>query len=103
MATIALGNDVLTVVVVFTVPPDQQAGFVRQLEQVAAEHSRHEGFVCCAIHRSVDGLRVVEYIQWRTRAHFEVMLAAQAADGHVNKPPFPADVHVYEVAAVVLP
>lgn len=101
MATIELGSDVLTVVVVFTVPPDQQAGFVRHLEQVAAEHSQHDGFVSCAIHRSEDGVRVVEYIQWRSRAHFDAMLAAQAADGHVNRPAFPADVHVYEVAAVV--
>lgn len=101
MATIEQGGDVLTVIVVFTVPPDQQAGFVTRLEQVAAEHSQHDGFVCCAIHRSEDGLRVIEYIQWRSRPHFEAMLAAQAADGHVNQPPFPADVHVYEVAAVV--
>lgn len=101
MATIQLGSDVLTVLVTFTVPPDQQAGFVHQLEAVAAEHSQLDGFVCCAIHRSNDGSRVVGYIQWRSRAHFEAMLAAQGADGHVNRPPFPADVHVYEVAAVV--
>lgn len=44
---------------------------------------------------------MTEYIQWQSRAHFEAMLAAQAADGHVNKPPFPADVHVYDVAAAV--
>ena len=101
MATIQLGSDVLTVVIVFTVPPDQQAGFVRQLEQVAAEHSQHDGFVSCAIHRSEDGLRVAEYIQWQSRAHFQAMLASQAVDGHVHRPAFPADVHIYEVAALV--
>lgn len=101
MPTISLASDVLTVVVVFTVPPDQQAGFVRQLEQVGAEHSQHDGFISCTIHRSQDGLRVLEYIQWRSRAHFETMLAAQAAEGHVNRPRFPADVQVYEVAAVI--
>ena len=101
MASIQAGNDILTVVVVFTVPPEQQAGFVRQLEEVAADHFRHDGFVSCAIHRSEDGLRVVEYIQWESRAHFQAMLDVQAVDGHVNMPPFPADVHIYEVAAVV--
>lgn len=101
MATIRHGSDVLTVVVVFTVPPDEQVGFIRELEEVAAEHFQYDGFVSCAIHRSVDGLRVVEYIQWRSRAHFQAMLAEQAANSHVNRPPFPADVHVYEVSAVV--
>ena len=101
MSTIRLDNDVLTVVVVFTVPPEEQAAFVRQLEEVAAEHFQHDGFVSCAIHRSVDGLRVVEYIQWRSHDHFQAMLAKQAVDSHVNRPPYPADVHVYEVAALV--
>lgn len=103
MATIQQGHDVFTVIVVFTVPADQQAEFVHQLELVAAEHRQHDGFVSCSVHRSEDGLRIVEYIQWSSRAHFETMLAAQAADGHVTRPPFPADVHIYEVAAVVEP
>ena len=101
MTVIEQGRGVVTVIVVFTVPADQQAGLVSRLEQVAAEHSHYDGFVSCAIHRSEDGVRVTEYIQWQSRAHFEAMLAAQAADGHVNQPPFPADVHTYEVAAVV--
>jgi heme-degrading monooxygenase HmoA len=101
MITMQPDHDVLTVVVIFTVPPDQQAGFVRELERVASDYFRYDGFVSCAVHRSEDGVRILEYIQWQSRAHFESMLAAQAADGHVNQPPFPADVHVYEVTAVV--
>lgn len=66
MATIQQAGDVLTVIVVFTIPPDQQSAFVRQLENVAAKHSEHDGFVSCAIRHSEDGVRVVEYIQWRS-------------------------------------
>lgn len=101
MITMQPGHDIVTVVVVFTVPADQQAGFLRELERLASDYFRYDGFIGCAIHRSEDGVRILEYIQWQSRAHFQAMLTAQAADGLVNQPPFPADVHVYEVTAVV--
>jgi len=74
MATISEGADVHTLIVMFTVDPTQQAALVEHLRGMAAEHCKFEGFVSCSIHRSEDGTRVAEYIQWRSAAHMEAVL-----------------------------
>ena len=103
MATISEGADVHTLIVVFTVEPTQQDALVEHLRGVVAEHSQFDGFVSCSIHRSEDGTRVAEYLQWRSAAHLEAILdtpegqaqvaeSSRIADGH--------DAHVYQVVSV---
>ncbi|WP_113699377.1 antibiotic biosynthesis monooxygenase family protein [Nonomuraea lactucae] len=100
MATIAESNDVHTIIVVFTVDPENQHALVEHLRDVAADHSKQDGFLCCAIHRSEDGTRVAEYIQWRSRRHWQAMIDTPAGSAHVNSPSFVTDAHIYEVASV---
>ena len=104
MAVVTIQEDddgLLTLVVVFSVRPEEQAAHVEHLRAVAAQHAEIDGFVSVSIHRSEDGLRVAEYIQWRSRRHFEAMMATEAAVAHVTDPRFTSDAHVYEVVTVV--
>lgn len=100
MALIDSALDVHTVIVVFTVPPERQDALVEHLREVAAQHSQFDGFLTCAIHRGVEGTRVAEYIQWRSRAHWQAMMATPEGRAHVENPEWTVDAHIYEVAAV---
>ena len=103
MATISEGADVHTLIVVFTVEPTRQDALVEHLRGLVAEHSQFDGFLSCSIHRSEDGTRVTEYIQWRSAAHMQAVLdtpeghaqvaeSSRIANGH--------DAHVYQVVSV---
>jgi len=85
MATIATGQDVVTLVNVFTVSPERQ----QQLADLLVEATRTvmnqlPGFVSANIHRSLDGTTVVNYAQWRRVADFEAMLQDAQAQEHMQ-------------------
>ena len=106
MATISEGADVHTLIrdVHRRTEPSKIASW-NILRGIAAEHCKFDGFVSCSIHRSEDGTRVAEYIQWRSAAHLEAVLntpegqaqlaeSSRIADGHDAK------AHVYQVVSV---
>jgi len=85
-ATIATTNDVLTVIVVLSGEPDKLA----QAFDIAAGRTdsfiRHlPGFVSASWHRNRDGTRVAEYIQWRSRDHFQAFRANPDWSSHVQE------------------
>ena len=45
---------------------------------------RQSGFVSANIHKSLDGTRVVNYAQWRSKGHFEAMLKNPDAGHHMK-------------------
>src|SRR5215831_8237124 len=102
MATIATGQDVVTLVNVFTVTPDRQrqpAGLLAEATRITM--IRLPGYVSANIHRSLDGTKVVNYAQWRRTADFEAMLGDQAAAEHMRAAERLAtsiEPHLYEVA-----
>src|SRR5260370_5295632 len=105
MATISEGADVHTLIVMFTVEPSQQNTLVEHLRGMVAEHSNFEGFVSCSIHRSEDGTRVAEYIQWRSAAHVEAVLntpegQAQLAESSPIADRHDAQGHFYQGVSV---
>ena len=57
------------------------------------------GFISATIHKSVDGVRVANYAQWRSQQDFEAMRNNPEARAHMkplmelSKPDF----HLYEV------
>ncbi len=58
-----------------------------------------KGFVPANIHKSADGVRVVNYAQWKSREDFEAMRKNPEAQAHM-KPILEiaqADFHLYEV------
>ena len=43
------------------------------------------GFVGASVHVSLDGARVLNYVQWRSRADLDAMLALPQAKAHVTE------------------
>lgn len=74
MSTIEKGSTLLTLINVFTVEPEKQQKLVTLLIEATEQTMQHlPGFVSANIHRSLDGKRVVNYVQWESMAAFEGM------------------------------
>jgi quinol monooxygenase YgiN len=102
MAEIRTGRDVVTLINVFTVAPERQQPLIELLVEATEAVMRHRpGFVSANIHKGLDGTRVVNYAQWRSRADFEAMLADPAAQAHMGRARELAtnEPHLYEVVA----
>ena len=85
MSTIEKGNDVLTLVNVFTVPPEKQRELVTLLIEATQQTMKHmPGFISANIHRSLDGSRVVNYAQWNSMDAFEAMRKNPKAISHMQ-------------------
>jgi len=104
MVTIAKDNDVVTLINVFTVAPEDQQRLVDVLIDATQRVMRNQsGFVSANIHKSLDGTRVTNYAQWRSREAFEAMLQNQVATEHMGKAARIAEKfepHLYEVSFV---
>ena len=104
MATIAKDNEVVTLINVFIVAPEDQQRLVDVLaDATRAVMRKQPGFFSANIHRSLDGTRVTNYAQWRTREAFETMLQDQEAAEHMGEAARIAErfePHLYEVTFV---
>jgi quinol monooxygenase YgiN len=83
---ISPGDEVITLINVFTVSPDKQSALVALLDRATTEVMEGlSGFVSASIHRSIDGTRVTNYAQWQTQGHFEAMLKNEQARAHMTE------------------
>jgi quinol monooxygenase YgiN len=81
---ISASSDVVTLINVFTATPDRQEQVARALTRATDEVMKSlAGFVSASIHKSLDGRKVANYAQWRSRAHFEAMQQNPAAQQHM--------------------
>ena len=79
------GTALLTLVNVFETTPDTQQKLIELLTTETEEvMSRQPGFVSANLHASRDGLRVVNYAQWRSKADFEDMQKNPDAAAHMK-------------------
>ena len=84
MTTIAKDNRMVTLINVFTVEPARRQQLEELLIRATQVTVRHlPGFVSANIHKSVDGTRVENYAQWRSREDFEAMLRNSEASTHM--------------------
>jgi quinol monooxygenase YgiN len=84
MVTIRKGRDVLTLVNVFTVRPENQQKLVDMLVEATDKAMKKlPGFISASIHRSLDGTKVVNYAQWRSKTDFDAMRQNPAAQPHM--------------------
>jgi heme-degrading monooxygenase HmoA len=104
MPTISKDNKVATLINVFTVEPGNQQKVVDMLVQTTEKAMKHvPGFVSASIHKSLDGVRVLNYAQWRSKEDWEAMMNNPEAQKHM-KPFFEiakVDFHLYEVADAI--
>lgn len=77
--TIDLGNEFLTWVDVFTVHVQDQPKLLEVLDTAVEQVMRHlPGFVSANLHTSLEGTRVLNYVQWRNVDDFKAMLCDPA-------------------------
>jgi quinol monooxygenase YgiN len=104
MVTIAKDKDVVTLINVFTVAPEDQQRLVDVLVDATQTVMRKQpGFISANIHRSLDGTTVTNYAQWRRPEAFEAMLRDREAAEHMGEAAKIAErfePHLYEVSFV---
>lgn len=104
MVTISKDDDLVTLINVFTVAPEDQQRLVEVLvDATQAVMRKQPGFILANIHRSLDGARVTNYAQWRSREAFEAMLGDREAAEHMGEAATIAErfePHLYEVTFV---
>src|SRR5919106_3445917 len=86
MTEIAVDNNVVTLINVFTVRHEQQQRLVDLLVEATEAVMKYQpGYVSANIHKSLDGTRVTNYAQWRSREAFEAMLKDSEAKVHIQE------------------
>ncbi len=86
MTTISPGAAGVVLINVFDVQPDGADVLLAHLAQATdAVMSCRPGFISANLHRSLDGKRVANYAQWRSRGDFEAMLQDPVAQEHMNE------------------
>ena len=107
MAIIDRDADVATVIVLMTIDPADQQALVALAEAAQPIFARQPGFVAAALHRSGDGTRVVQYLQWRSLADSQACMESpdwqgrEGADfmGFLQAGKATMEVHDYTVVA----
>lgn len=98
MPTIATNNEVATVIAIFNVEQQKQQELLDNISEFVEILKQQPGFVSANFHKSLDGLKVANYAQWKTKEDFEnfvknPQVLQKASKILENK----LDSHVYEV------
>src|SRR3954465_9267410 len=104
MPQIQTDNQPVTQITVVEAGPDKQAETLALMAERARFMARQPGFVSISLHRSLDGRRIVNYVQWESRgllqqAHRspDFRKAWRKFDDLTDQ----IDPHIYEVAEVM--
>jgi heme-degrading monooxygenase HmoA len=85
-ARIESGRDVFTLINTFAVRPERQRELAAELVGVTESTMRFlPGFVAASVHLARDGTHVVNYVQWKSEAHFRDMFADPGAKAHMER------------------
>ena len=104
MPQIQAGNQPVTQITVIEPEPGKQAEALSLMTERARFMARQPGFVSISLHRSLDGKRIVNYIQWQNR---DLLWSAHKSPEfrkewrHFDDLTEEIDPHLYEVAAVM--
>lgn len=99
MPTVAINNEVITVIIIFRVEPERQQELINTIIDFVNTVKQQPGFVSTSLHRSLDGEKVANYAQWKSLADYEAFRNnAQVQAKAIKLGEFnPPDSHVYEV------
>jgi heme-degrading monooxygenase HmoA len=104
MSHIRTNNQPVTQITVVEPEPGRQAEALSVMSERARFMARQPGFVSISLHRSLDGRRIVNYIQWQNR---DLLQAAHKSPefrkewGHFDQVTDEIDPHLYEVVQVM--
>jgi quinol monooxygenase YgiN len=104
MAHIQTDNRTVTQITVVEAEPEKQEEALSLMTERARFMSRQPGFVSISLHRSLDGRRIVNYVQWQN--HELLQQAHKSPDFRKAWRKFDdladqIDPHLYEVAEVM--
>ena len=84
LTTISKDAELVTLINVFVVEPENQQRVVDLLMEATEEvMCKLPGFICANIHKSLDGTRVTNYAQWRSVEDFRGIFQNQEALSHM--------------------
>jgi quinol monooxygenase YgiN len=76
--------ETFTLINTFTVARHNQNAVIDSLRDFTQQHARFQaGFIGASVHASLDGNRVVNYVQWESKADLNAMMAGAAAKAHM--------------------
>jgi quinol monooxygenase YgiN len=101
MPNIQINTQTITQITVVDAEPEKQAEALSMMAERARFMARQPGFVSISLHRSLDGRRIVNYVQWQNRELLQQ--AHQSPDfrkawGKFDDLTDQIDPHLYEVA-----
>lgn len=104
MPEIRTDNQPITQITVVEHDPTKQAEALALMRERARFMAKQPGFLSISLHKSLDGKRIVNYIQWRNREQLEA--AHHSPEFRKEWGRFDAltgeiDPHLYEVADVI--
>ena len=99
MTTLSINNNLTTVIIIFTVKPEQQQELIEAIKEFLKTVKTQPGFVSANLHKSIDGIKVANYAQWSSMDSFQAFrdnqkVQAKAAKLFEFDTP---DSHVYEI------
>lgn len=84
LTTISKTADVVTLINVFVVEPENQQLLVDLLVEATEDTMcKLSGFVSANIHKSLDGTKVINYAQWRSVEDFRAIFKSPEALAHM--------------------
>jgi len=96
---------VITVIIIFAVEPERQQELVETIAEFAETAVKYQpGFVSSSVHKSLDGVRVMNYAQWKSLEDYHTFIhnpqvqalgAKKLSNFHL------LDSHIYELAISV--
>jgi heme-degrading monooxygenase HmoA len=104
MPQIRTDNQPVTQITIVEPEPGRQAEALALMSERARFMARQPGFISISLHRSLDGRRIVNYVQWQSR---DLLQAAHKSPefrkqwGHFDELADEIDPHLYEVAQVM--
>lgn len=99
MPTIAKNNEVITVIVIFTVEPERQQELIDTIIRFSDTVKQQPGFVSASLHKSLDGVKVANYAQWKSQPDYSAFVNNSEVQAHAAKLSefHRPDAHIYEV------
>jgi heme-degrading monooxygenase HmoA len=104
MPQIQADKQPVTQITIVESEPDKQAEALSLMTERARFMARQPGFISISLHRSLDGRRIVNYVQWQS---LDLLRSAHQSPefrkewGHFDQVTDEIDPHLYEVAHVM--
>ena len=71
MTQIRADNQHVTQITIVDSEPDKQAEALSVMTERARFMARQPGFISISVHRSLDGRRIINYVQWQSREQLQ--------------------------------